>query len=33
MELCFDVMLYSNLGRENSGVGQIKCSRGQHVAR
>jgi len=28
-----DVLWYSNLGNENFYVGQIKCSRGPHLAR
>jgi len=31
MLLRFDVMLYSNLGNENSGAGHIKCSCGLQV--
>jgi len=27
MELRSDVMLFSNLGNENSGAGHIKCTR------
>jgi len=26
MELCFDMILYPNLGNENSDAGHIKCS-------
>jgi len=29
MELRFEAMLYSNLGKENSDAGHIKCSRGR----
>jgi len=31
MEFRFDVMLYSNFGNGNSGVGNIKRSRGSQV--
>jgi len=31
-ELCFNVVLYSNLGNGNSDAGQIKCLRGPRVA-
>jgi len=33
MLLRFDMMMYSNLGNENSGAGYIKCSHGPHLAR
>jgi len=33
MDLRFDMMLYSNLGNENSVEGHIKYSRGPHLAR
>jgi len=32
MELRSDVMLYSNLGNENSDAGHVKCSRGPHLS-
>jgi len=32
MELRFEVMLYSNLGNENSDADNIKCSRGSQVS-
>ena len=31
MELRFEVMLYSNLGNENSDADRITCSRGSQV--
>ena len=31
MEFSFDVMLYSNLGNQNTDAGNIKHSRGQQV--
>jgi len=31
MELCFDAILHSKLGNENSDAGHIKCWRGSHV--
>jgi len=31
MELRFDAILYSKLGKENSNAGHIKCSRGPQV--
>jgi len=33
MEFCVDAMLCSNMGKENSNDGHIKCSRGPHLAR
>ena len=33
MEFRFEAMLYSNLGKENSDAGHIKCSRRPHLAR
>ena len=33
MELCFDAMLYSNMGNKNSDAGHIKGSRWPHLAR
>jgi len=32
MELCFGMMLFSNLGNENSHAGHIKCSCRLHLA-
>ena len=33
VELHFEAMLYSNVGKENSDAGHIKCSRGPHLGR
>jgi len=33
MKLHFEVMLYFNLGNENTDAGHNKCSRGLHLTR